>query len=81
VLTEEEMASVIDPVYESFLEGKITVKGKDLCDMSGAKDRTPDQFTVYNVMLPRTYYPSWQGNIFEQRCKVSPCQTEAPLLP
>ena len=58
-------------VYEAFLRGEIEVPGKDLCDMSGATDRTPDQYTVYNVMLPRTYYPKWQGNIFEQRCEVS----------
>jgi hypothetical protein len=38
--------------------------------MSGAKDRTPDEFTVYNVMLPRIYYPAWQGNLLEQRCRV-----------
>lgn len=54
------------------------VPGADLCDMSGAKGRSPDEFTVYNVMLPRTYNPAQQGNLFEQRCKVgaathSPC--------
>ncbi len=42
--------------------------GGDLCDMSGAKGRSPDEFTVYNVMLPRQYYPSLQGNIYERRC-------------
>ena len=48
-------------VYNDFLIGRIDVAGNDLCDMSGASDRTPQQFTVYNVMLPRTYCPSWQG--------------------
>lgn len=44
--------------------------GKDLCDMSGAKGRTPEQFTVFNVMLPRKYNPEQQGNLFERRAKV-----------
>ena len=38
--------------------------------MSGAEGRTPAQFTVYNVMLPRTYHPAWQGSIFERRCQL-----------
>lgn len=38
--------------------------------MSGAKDRTPDEFTVYNVMLPRTYNPAQQNNLFEKRTQV-----------
>lgn len=58
-------------VYEAFLAGKIHVPGKDLCDMSGKqKGRTPEQFTLYNVMLPRIYYPALQGNLYEHRCKV-----------
>ncbi|KAK9845351.1 hypothetical protein WJX81_004128 [Elliptochloris bilobata] len=69
VLTEEELAQEIDPVYDAFLAGKIDVPGKDLCDMSGAKDRQPDDYSVYNVMLPRKYFPAWQGNVFEQRCQ------------
>ena len=35
--------------------------------MSGATDRTPDEYTVYNAMLPRRYLPTMQGNIFERR--------------
>ena len=57
-------------VYARFMEGSIEVPGSDVCDMSGAEGRTRDQFTVHNVMLPRTYYPAWQGSIFEQRCQV-----------
>lgn len=53
------------------MRGEVAVPGKDLCDMSGAKGRTPEQFTVYNIMLPRIYYPDWQGNILEKRCKVN----------
>lgn len=44
--------------------------GKDLCDMSGAKGRSPDAYTVYNVMLPRKYHPAIQNNLFEKRTKV-----------
>ena len=35
--------------------------------MSGAVDRTPDEYTVFNAMLPRRYLPSMQGNVFERR--------------
>jgi phytanoyl-CoA hydroxylase len=69
VMSEEDMQSEIDEVYEMFMRGEIRVEGADLCDMSGAKGRTPDEFTVYNVMLPRTYYPAWQGNLYEKRCQ------------
>ena len=57
-------------VYQAFLDGSIHVPGKDLCDMSGASGRTREEYTVYNVMLPRRYHPQWQGNLFERRCKV-----------
>jgi len=43
--------------------------------MSGAAGRRPDEYTVYNVMLPRIYHPAWQGNLYEQRALVRgpPC--------
>jgi len=69
VLTEQELASEIEPVYDKFLKGELRPEGKDLCDMSGATDRTPDEYTVFNAMLPRKYHPEWQGNTFEQRCQ------------
>ena len=56
-------------MYNAFLDGSIHVPGKDLCDMSGATGRTREEFTVYNVMLPRKYHPRWQGNLLERRCK------------
>lgn len=34
-----------------------------------AQGRSPAEFSVYNVMLPRTYYPAWQGNLHERRCR------------
>lgn len=70
VMSDEELKQDIDDVYEAFLNGSIKVPGKDLCDMSGNQEgRTPDQFTLYNVMLPRVYHPALQGNLYEQRCK------------
>ena len=59
-------------MYQAFLDGSIPVPGKDLCDMSGASGRTREEFTVYNVMLPRRYHPQWQGSLLERRCKVAP---------
>jgi len=47
---------------------EIFVPGKDFCDMAGGFDRTPDQFSIVNAMLPRRYYPAWQGNVYELRC-------------
>jgi len=66
VLTEDEMAEIEEPMMR-FLRGEVNPEGKDLCDMSGATDRTPDEYTVYNAMLPRRYLPTLQGNIFERR--------------
>jgi hypothetical protein len=66
VLSESEMKEIEEPMMK-FLRGEINPDGKDLCDMSGATDRTPDEYTVYNAMLPRRYYPAMQGNIYERR--------------
>ena len=59
-----------DQVYQRFLDRDIYAHGADLCDMSGAIGRTPDQYTVFNVIQSRLYHPEWQGNLFEQRCQV-----------
>ena len=64
VLSESELLEIEQPVTK-FLRGEVTPDGKDLCDMSGATDRTPDEYTVFNAMLPRRYYPPMQGNIYE----------------
>jgi len=69
VMSGAEMAAEIDPVYEQFMRGEVVPAGKDLCDMSGAAGRSPPEFTVFNAMLPRTYFPQWQGNLFERRCQ------------
>lgn len=66
VLSNEELAD-IDEVYDSFMRGEIDVPGKDIYDMvTGEYGTDPSNYAIFNVMLPRRYYPDWQGNIFEQ---------------
>ncbi len=66
VLNEDELAA-IDVVYDSFMRGEIAVSGKDIYDMvSGEYGTDPTDYAIFNVMLPRRYYPGWQSNIFEQ---------------
>jgi phytanoyl-CoA hydroxylase len=66
VLAEEELAG-IEEVYQRFLRREIEVPGRDFCDMSGDYTRRPEEFSVVNVMLPRRYFPAWQGNLYERR--------------
>ncbi len=66
VLTEAEVAD-LEVVYDRFLRREIEVPGKDYCDMAGDYGREPEDFSIVNVMLPRRYYPAWQGNVYEQR--------------
>ena len=67
VLSDDELAP-IEAVYDQFLRGEIPVPGKDLNDMTTGEHGTdPSRYAIANVMVPRRYYPAWQGNIFEQR--------------
>ena len=66
VLSDEELAE-IEATYDRFLRREIAVPGKDLCDMSGDYGRAFEQYSIVNVMLPRRYFPAWQGNLYEQR--------------
>lgn len=66
VLTADELTSIAE-VYDRFLRREIAVPGKDYCDMAGDYGRDPSDFSIVNVMLPRTYHPEWQGNVYEQR--------------
>ena len=50
-------------MYDRFLRREIEVPGKDYCDMAGDYGREPEDFSIVNVMLPRRYYPQWQGNV------------------
>lgn len=66
LLSEPEVAE-LEKVYDQFLRREIDVPGKDFCDMAGDYGRQPEDFSIINVMLPRRYYPEWQGNIYEKR--------------
>jgi len=66
VLDEVEVAG-IEAVYERFLRREIEVPGRDFCDMSGDYRRDAADYSIVNVMLPRRYFPAWQGNIYERR--------------
>jgi phytanoyl-CoA hydroxylase len=68
VLSPDEM-DAIESVYNQFLRREIRVPGKDFNDMTtGEHDSDPTGYSIINVMLPRVYFPEWQGNIYEQRC-------------
>lgn len=67
VMSADEMAQ-IEAVYDRFLRREIDVVGKDFNDMTTGEHGTdPSGYAIVNVMLPRKYYPAWQGNTFEQR--------------
>jgi phytanoyl-CoA hydroxylase len=66
VLHEHEVAE-IEITYDRFLRREIEVPGKDYCDMAGDFGRDPTDFSIVNVMLPRTYFPEWRGNMYERR--------------
>jgi len=79
VLSDDELAPIA-AVYERFLAREIPVAGRDLCDMSGDYRRAFEDFSIVNVMLPRRYYPAWQGNLFEQRAASIAEQLHGPGL-
>lgn len=66
VLTEAEVAE-LETTYDRFLRQEIAVEGRDFCDMAGDYGRTVDEYSILNVMLPRTYHEPWRGNVYEQR--------------
>ena len=66
LLTAEEVDE-LEVVYDRFLRREIDVPGKDYCDMAGDYGRAPEDYSIINVMLPRRYFPAWQGNVLEQR--------------
>lgn len=65
-LDEAEVAA-LEVDYDRFLRREIAVDGKDYCDMAGDFGRSPDDYSIVNVMLPRRYHPAWQNNAFELR--------------
>ena len=67
VVSAEERAE-IEAVYVRFLRREIEVPGRDFNDMTtGDHGSDPTGYAIVNVMVPRRYYPEWQGNIFERR--------------
>lgn len=69
VMSPEEMDE-IEAVYDRFLRREIAVPGKDFNDMTTGEHGTdPTGYAIVNVMLPRKYYPQWQGNTFERRAE------------
>lgn len=67
VMSAEEMDE-IEAVYDRFLRREIDVTGKDFNDMTTGEHGTdPSGYAIVNVMLPRKYFPGWQGNLYEQR--------------
>jgi phytanoyl-CoA hydroxylase len=69
VMSAQEMDD-IEAVYDRFLRREIRVPGKDFNDMTtGEHDSNPADYSIINVMLPRKYYPEWQGNLYEKRAE------------
>ena len=66
VLTDTEVAE-LEVDYDRFLRREIDVPGKDFCDMAGDYGRDPSDYSIINVLLPRRYFPAWQGNVYERR--------------
>lgn len=77
VMTEDEMAG-IEAVVDRFLRREIEVPGKDFCDMAGDYGRAPEDYSIVNVMLPRRYFPEWQGNVYELRAASIAEQLQGP---
>jgi len=65
VLTEDEIAEIQD-IFDRFINGEISVPGKDFCDMSKPFGIPYEEWSIVNCMLPTKYYPPLKGNIFER---------------
>lgn len=77
VLTEDEVRT-LDPVYDAFMRGEVPVAGKDLNDMvTGEHGTDPAGYAIFNVMLPRRYYPPWQGTRSSRSATPSPSSCAA----
>lgn len=79
VLRPDEIART-EAVVERFITKEIPVPGRDYCDMSGGYERSPADYAIINVMLPRRYHPEWQGNLFERRAASIAEQLQGPGL-
>lgn len=63
---EESEVRALEEVFDRFMDRKFDVPGRDFCDMSQPFGIPFEQWRLVNAMLPREYYPEWQGNIFER---------------
>ena len=68
VLTEEELRPLVE-AFDRFMDGTIDVPGKDLCDMSKPFGTPREEWSIVNAMLPTTYDPTLQNNVYEQITK------------
>ena len=65
VLMEEEMVALDEP-FNRLIEGDIPIPGKDFCDMSKPFGIPYEEWSIVNCMLPTTYYPPLQHNLYER---------------
>jgi phytanoyl-CoA hydroxylase len=65
VLTAAEVKE-LETVFDRFVSGEIAVPGKDFCDMSQPFGIPYENWSIVNCMLPATYHPPLQGNIYER---------------
>ncbi len=64
---DEQHLAALEQDHMRLLRREVPVAGRDYCDMTGDYDRPIEQFALLNVMLPRTYLPELQGNVYERR--------------
>jgi ectoine hydroxylase-related dioxygenase (phytanoyl-CoA dioxygenase family) len=65
VLTEEEVVD-LEHAFERFMNGTISVPGKDFCDMSKPFGTPRENWSIINAMLPTKYDTSLQNNVYER---------------
>jgi hypothetical protein len=66
--------------YMRFLRREIPVSGRDYCDMTGDYRKPIEDYAILNVMLPRRYWPAWQGNVYERRAAATAARLCGPDL-
>jgi phytanoyl-CoA hydroxylase len=60
------------------LRREIAVPGRDYCDMTADYGRPIEEFSILNVMLPRSYWPPLRGNVYERRAAAVAAQLCGP---
>jgi phytanoyl-CoA hydroxylase len=67
ILDEAEIATV-EPLFDLFISGEVPGMGRDFCDMSGPYNRSFEDFSLVDAVLPGRYRPELRGNLYERRC-------------